>query len=63
MIDLDKKDRAESTCRQHLEILKRIAAKDASGARAAMRLNIEEGRNNVHTAIKDALARAYSMKN
>ena len=62
MIDFDKADRAESTCRQHLEILKRIAAKDAPGARAAMQHNIEEGRNNVHTAIKDALARAYSMK-
>ena len=63
MMDFDKAERAESTCRQHLEVLKRIAAKDASGARAAMQRNIEEGRNNVHTAIKDALARAYSMKN
>ncbi len=62
MIDFDKTDRAESTCRQHLEILKRIAAKDASGARAAMQRNIEEGRNNVHTAIKDALAKAYSLR-
>jgi hypothetical protein len=25
-----------------------------------MQQNIEEGRNNVHAAIKDALARAYS---
>lgn len=62
MIDFDKPDRAESTCRQHLEILKRIAAKDPLGARAAMQRNIEEGRNNVHTAIKDALARAYSLR-
>lgn len=62
MIDFDKADRAESTCRQHLEILKHIAAKNTRGARAAMQHNIEEGRNNVHTAIKDALARAYSMK-
>jgi len=62
MIDFDKADRAESTCRQHLEILERIAVKDAPGARAAMQRNIEEGRNNVHTAIKDALARAYSMR-
>ena len=30
-----------------------------SGARKAMQRNIEEGRNNVHTAIKDALAKAY----
>jgi DNA-binding GntR family transcriptional regulator len=62
MIDFDKADRAESTCRQHLEILKHIAARDGRKARAAMQQNIEEGRNNVHTAIKDALARAYSMK-
>ncbi|MCS6305319.1 MAG: GntR family transcriptional regulator [Nitrospira sp.] len=62
MIDFDKSDRAESTCRQHLKILKCITAGDASGARTAMQRNIEEGRNNVHTAIKDALAKAYSSK-
>ena len=62
MIDFDKPDRAESTCRQHLKILKCITAGDASGARIAMQRNIEEGRNNVHTAIKDALAKAYSLK-
>jgi DNA-binding GntR family transcriptional regulator len=62
MLDFDKTDRAKSTCHQHLKILKCITAKDAPGARAAMQQNIDEGRNNVHTAIKDALARAYSMK-
>jgi DNA-binding GntR family transcriptional regulator len=61
MIDFGKAHRAESTCHQHLEILKRIAAKDISGARKAMQRNIDEGRNNVHAAIKDALARAYSF--
>ena len=61
MIDFGRAHRAESTCHQHLEILKRITAKDISGARKAMQRNIEEGRNNVHTAIKDALARAYSI--
>jgi len=61
MIDFGKAHRVESTCQQHLEILKRIAAKDISGARKAMQRNIEEGRNNVHAAIKDALARAYSL--
>jgi DNA-binding GntR family transcriptional regulator len=60
MIDFGRAHRAESTCHQHLEILKRIAAKDIAGARKAMQQNIEEGRNNVHAAIKDALARAYS---
>ena len=61
MIDFGKAHRAESTCHQHLDILKRIAAKDISGARKAMQRNIEEGRNNVHATIKDALARAYSF--
>ena len=61
MLDFGKANRIESTCHQHLEILKRIAAKDISGARKAMQRNIEEGRNNVHAAIKDALARAYSF--
>ncbi|MDZ4733749.1 MAG: GntR family transcriptional regulator [Nitrospirota bacterium] len=61
MIDFGKAHRAERTCHQHLEILKRIAAKDVAGARKAMQQNIEEGRNNVHAAIKDALARAYSF--
>jgi DNA-binding GntR family transcriptional regulator len=61
MIDFGRAHRAESTCHQHLEILKRIAAKDILGARKAMQRNIEEGRKNVHAAIKDALARAYSF--
>ncbi len=61
MIDFGKAHRAESTCHQHLDILKRIAAKDISGARKAMQRNIEEGKNNVHATIKDALARAYSF--
>jgi len=62
MIDFDKSDRTQSTCRQHLRILKCIGSRDAQGARAAMQRNIEEGRNNVHTAIKDALAKAYSLR-
>ena len=61
MIDFGKAHRAESTCHQHLEILKHIAAKDISGARKAMQRNIDEGRNNVHASIKEALARAYSF--
>ncbi len=61
MIDFGRAHRVERTCHQHLEILKRIASKDVSGARKAMQRNIEEGRNNVHDAIKDALARAHSF--
>jgi DNA-binding GntR family transcriptional regulator len=61
IIDFAKSHRAASTCRQHLDILKYIVAKNAAGARKAMQKNIEEGRNNVHSAIKDALARSYSL--
>jgi len=62
MLDFERRDRAEHTCHQHLEILERIRVKDVPGARAAMQGNIEEGRNNISIAIKDALARAY-LKN
>ncbi|MDH4303817.1 MAG: GntR family transcriptional regulator [Nitrospira sp.] len=62
LLDYENRARAEQTCRQHLEILDQIMAHDGPGARAAMQRNIEEGRNNVRTAIKDALARAY-LKN
>lgn len=62
MLDFDRRDRAERTCHQHLEILKRISTKDVPGARAAMQDNIEEGRTNIRTTIKDALARAYLKK-
>jgi len=60
MIDFEETDRARSTCDQHIEILERIGAGDSEGARSAMRRNINEGRNNVRTAIKDALARAFA---
>jgi DNA-binding GntR family transcriptional regulator len=62
MLDFDRRDRAEHTCHQHLEILERILAKDAPGARAAMRKNIEEGRRLIPITIKDALAKAYLKK-
>ncbi|MBM4137947.1 MAG: GntR family transcriptional regulator [Nitrospira sp.] len=61
IIDFAKAHRATSTCRQHLAILTFILAKNSAGARKAMQKNIEEGRNNVQSAIKDALARAYSL--
>ena len=62
MLDFGNRERAERTCRQHLEIVKRIKAKYAPGARAAMQENIQEGRTNIRTAIKDALARSYLKK-
>ncbi len=60
MIDFDQPERAESTCRQHMKVIERIVACDAGGARAAMRRNIDDGRNIVHHSIKEALAKAYA---
>lgn len=62
MIDFARPERTEVTCHQHLEILARIKAKDILGARKAMQKNIENGRNVVSLAIKEALAKAYSLK-
>lgn len=62
MIDFGKADRVDSTCVQHLKVLDRVANRDVEGARAALRGNIEEGRTIVGTAIKEALARAYSIR-
>lgn len=59
-IDFAKTNRVADTCAQHLTILDRIAARDAVGAREALRRNIEEGRNIVGNSIKEALARAYA---
>ena len=61
MIDFEKDQRVDSTCAQHLSVLDRIAARDGTGARRAMKKNIEDGRTIVSSVIKDALARAYSM--
>ena len=59
MLDFENRSRAEETCHQHLEIIDRIMAHDGPGARAAMQKNIAEGRKNIRTVIKDALAKAY----
>lgn len=62
MIDFARPERTEDTCHQHLEILARIKAKDILGARTAMQKNIQNGRNVVSLAIKEALAKAYSLE-
>ena len=61
MIDFEAADRVKNTCAQHLAILDRIAARDAEGAREAMRRNVADGRNIVGKSIKEALARAYDQ--
>jgi DNA-binding GntR family transcriptional regulator len=60
MIDFRKRDRLGSTCAQHLNIIERIEAKDVEGARAAIQMNIDHGRQNVRETLKEAVARAYA---
>jgi len=43
-----------------MKVVERILAGDAAGAREAMRHNIDDGRENVNTSIKEALANAFS---
>ena len=59
MIDITTVERLWETCRQHLAIVERVAARDPEGAREAMRANIEGARAQIEHALKDVLARAY----
>ena len=59
MSDITTRERLAITCRQHLDILDQIAQGNIAAARAALQLNIDFGRHNVESALKDALARAY----
>lgn len=57
--DITTSERLRITCQQHLHILECIRQHAAAAAVTAIRENIEFGRANVETALKDALARAY----
>lgn len=59
-IDFALPNRVANTCEQHLAILDRIGARDAAGARNALRRNVEEALTVVNNSIKEALARAYA---
>lgn len=59
MTDITTTERLRETCKQHLRILDCIRERNVECAREALQLNIEDGRRNVETAIKEALARAY----
>jgi DNA-binding GntR family transcriptional regulator len=59
MTDITTSRRLRETCEQHLRILDCIKEKDIECARQALQNNIEDGRQNVEYAIKEALARAY----
>ena len=61
VLDFEIEQRVESTCREHLAILDRVANGDAEGARKAMRNNVESGCNNVEAVIKEALAIAHGL--
>jgi len=57
--DITTPERLMLTCQQHLSILQAIKNQDAQAARKAIKENINEGRQNVDHAIKEALAKAY----
>lgn len=59
MTDITTPERLQATCEQHLRILDCIKEKNIECAREALQINIEDGRQNVEHAIKEALARAY----
>ena len=57
--DITTPERWILTCKQHLLILDMIKQRDIEGARNSIKTNIQEGRENVDQAIKEALSRAY----
>lgn len=59
MTDITTPERLQATCEQHLRILDCIREKNIECAREALQVNIEDGRQNVEHAIKEALARVY----
>ncbi len=59
MTDITNVDRLRATCEQHLRILECIQKGDVQGAREAMKLNIEGGRQKVAQAFMEALSRAF----
>jgi DNA-binding GntR family transcriptional regulator len=61
MLDFGQPDRQKTTCYQHMRVVERILAGDAEGARGAMATNIGDGRANVDTSIKEALAKAFAV--
>ena len=61
VLDFEIDQRTEGTCKQHLAILDRISKGDVEGARRAMRVNVEDGCNNVKGILKEALAKAHGM--
>lgn len=61
LADITNSERLRTTCLDHLAILDAIRRKDLAAAAEAVRRNIEWGRKNVETALKDALIRAHKI--
>lgn len=60
--DITNPERLRRTCEQHLKILACVLQKDVACAQEAVRLNIENGRQAVEQAVKEAITRAYLGK-
>ena len=61
MFDITSAERLRATCEQHLEILEAIRRRDAGKATAALRRNLEGGRVQAESAVKEALANAHAI--
>lgn len=59
--DITSVERLKATCEQHLEILEAIRRRDADKAIAALRRNLEGGRIQAESAVKEALANAHAI--
>lgn len=57
--DITNTERLRQTCLDHLKIIDALRRRDRTTAAEALRRNIEWGKNNVETAIRDALMRAH----
>jgi len=57
--DITNAERLKTTCLEHLEILDAVSEHKPHKATAALRRNIEGGRDQVEHALKEALARAH----
>jgi DNA-binding GntR family transcriptional regulator len=61
MFDITNAERLKATCVQHLEILEAIGRRDAGKAVEALRRNLEGGRIQAESAVKEALANAHAI--
>jgi DNA-binding GntR family transcriptional regulator len=59
--DITNATRLKATCAQHLELLGAIGRRDAAAAVEILRRNIDGGRTQVESAVKEALANAYEI--